>query len=175
MAYINRQSALDTEKHFSLTDTGISDGDKNILPFGEVKKVQMQYKPTRHHQNFYQCDILGKRGQSFRLVSRRYQGLANFANQSHEFKVFMKGLHQRLAAYPEIEFVAGLSKNRYYTELIATVAMVVLFGSIIAAFSAGIGLILVALIVWFRAVPYFRRNKPRNYDPQHLPEDLFGK
>ncbi len=174
MAYINRQSAFDTEKLFKLTDTGISDSETGIIRYGEVKKVQIRYKPTKHHRSFYQCDIIGKKGDCFRLVSRRYLGVANFANQTHEFKVFLTGLHQRLSAYPSIEFVAGLSKGRYYAELVVTSLMALFFGWIIAFFSFGLGLILVGLIVWFRAVPYFKRNKPRVYDPLHLPPDLLG-
>ena len=174
MEYINRQSAFDKEKYFTLTDTGISDGDSGIIPYGEVKRVNIRYKPTRHHRNFYQCDIISSKGNCFRLVSKRYLGIANFANQLPDFSSFLTQLHQRLAAYPSIEFEAGLSKQRYYLELVFTAIMLLFFGGIIAAFTAGIGLIFIGLIIWFRAVPYFKRNKPRVYDPNHLPSDLFG-
>lgn len=174
MEYINRKSELDTEKYFSLTDTGISDGDIGIIPYEEIRLVQLQYIQAHNRRGFYQCLIHGTGGQEWKLVSRRYLGIGRFANQLPEYRDFLLELHRKLAHYPQIRFMAGLSKASYYGELVGTILVVGLLSAVLTAFTAGIALILIPFLLYWRVVPYFRKNRPAAYQPSNPPAELLG-
>ena len=170
ITYNNRISALTKEKTYQLTDIGLGD-EGGMWKFDDINRVELKFTPTKHYGGIYQCIVHSHFGKAI-ISNRKYLSPANFSYQNEEFNGFIRALHEKLANVEGIEFRRGLSKSSFYTQLVAMLIIMPLVISVMLAFGQLIIAGLMLLIVLIRLVPFFKKNKPGNYDPRNIPDRL---
>lgn len=171
--YQNRLSALAEAQTFSLTEEGLSDNNA-LWTFDKINRVQLKYTPSRYQSGIYQCEVSSIHGQ-MKISNRNYVGPANFEFHNQDYVNFVEQLHQKLAHQEGIEFKTGYSSFRFYVELLFMLLLVPLVIYLSLAFDRlTIGLIVFVLLA-LRLVPYFKKNRPQNYQPSEIPKYLIPK
>ena len=168
--YKNRISALTTDRTFQLSQEGIRH-EGGEWKFNDINRIELKFTPTKYYGGIYQCILHSHFGKEV-ISNRKYEGPANFTYQNQEFKSFITALHQKLSQVEGVEFSKGLGKASFYIQLIA---MLIFMPMVIFAMAA-FGQLLIAgifmLIVLVRLVPFFKKNRPGNYDPLNIPLHL---
>jgi hypothetical protein len=98
------------------------------------------------------------------------------------YRDFVRDLHGRLAAgpYTEIRFTAGVPRWRYRAMLAATIVLAVLCGGgglgVLVGFGdlQGLAILILGGYACWRFARVTLANAPRDYTPDHLPEELLS-
>lgn len=127
----------------------------------------------------FRADIQNDRRQQISILSTTWQTVALMQPQDNDYRAFILALHSRLHAIgSKAEFVAGL-KPWLYRTAISVLALVgcAIAGMFVRALWTGLwaGALFVvafaALLVW-QVGGFVRRNRPRRYTADNLPDDL---
>jgi hypothetical protein len=107
-----------------------------------------------------------------------------FADQERVpiYRDFVRDLHDRLAAgpYAEIRFTAGVPRWRYRAMLAAAIVLALLCGGfglvalVIFGNLKGLAILILGGYACWRFARVTLANAPRDYTPDHLPEELLS-
>tara|TARA_A100000171_G_C2139657_1_gene153808 strand:+ start:5360 stop:5881 length:522 start_codon:yes stop_codon:yes gene_type:complete len=168
--YLNRISAFDKEQVYTLDDRAISN-EHSKWDLKDVHGVHLSFKPTRHYGNIYQCAI-ETRSDKIVLSNRRYIGPANFEYQSDDYRQFVSSLLQRLEVNGLTNFSSGKSKSTYWLEVIASTIFFGLILIVLTMFGAWIIALSFLAILFFRLVPYYKKNRPVVFSAKQIPSHI---
>jgi hypothetical protein len=127
----------------------------------------------------FRADVKSVGGRRIAILSTTWQTVSLMAPQDHGYRVFITELHRRMAAAgSKTALIGGIGPKTYTIALamlaLLGIAMIGLFGRAVltgewygALFLVGFA----ALFVW-QIGGFIRRNRPRTYDFDHLPEAL---
>lgn len=148
-------------------------------PLASIRTVRLSYRPVSMQARRFRADIQNDRGQQISILSTTWQTVALMQPQDNDYRAFILALHSRLHAIgSKAEFVAGL-KPWLYRTAISVLALVgcAIAGMFVRALWTGLwaGALFVvafaALLVW-QVGGFIRRNRPRRYTADNLPDDL---
>lgn len=152
-------------------------GAAERIPLSQITDVHLMAAPSRAASGRYLC-TLRTGGRKIVLSNTHYKSLANFEDQSAEFRSFVEALHQGIGrAAPAATGRIGSSPVGYalalffgWGFLIALAALVVVFWDALQ----GRTLIkaIVALFLVGAMWRYTVSNKPRTYSPAALPAGI---
>ncbi|BDS08394.1 hypothetical protein NT6N_34340 [Oceaniferula spumae] len=144
----------------------------------DVVEIRCRYFPTRYQRNRYELLVNLRNGIRLKLCNEFYQGVLQFEDRSTSYVNFVKQLHSRVAAQnPSCQFFAGSSPASYWLNaLLLGGVMLLILGLGITMFFAIPMIAVIKLVVFIFLLPvawqWFKKNKPRQYDPNQIPQSV---
>lgn len=180
--YVFKPSLVGGASQFDLTDEGLSwqvRGKKGVWPLDKIAAIRLSYRPVSMQSRRFRADIEDTRGERITLYSTTWHTVALMSPQDNGYRAFVVELHRRLAGIgSKAVLVVGINPNVYLAGMavIAVVGIAMLGLLIRALFTAEYAgaLFLVgfaALFAW-QIGGFMRRNRPRHYTFDTLPQDV---
>ncbi|MCF2524397.1 hypothetical protein LVY71_16600 [Bradyrhizobium sp. G127] len=180
--YIFKPSLVGGASQFDLTDDGLSwqaRGKKGVWPLEKIAAIRLSYRPVSMQSRRFRTDIEDTRGERVTLYSTTWHTVALMSPQDNGYRAFVMELHRRLADIKSrAVLVVGINPNIYLAAMVViAIVAIAMLGLLIRALLTGEfagALFLVgfaALFIW-QIGGFMRRNRPRSYTFDALPEDV---
>lgn len=182
ISYAHRNSLFHKQRQYRILHDGLAwqDDDQSVvLPYCDIQSVELQFAPSRVQGNRYLMTLNAKKLGKVQITNTTYRGIGHFEELNETYVPFVQALHQKIAdKNSDVVFKQGSSWAGYIFSI-----LVVLF-LILVVISAGwfftmFGMIWVAfikLVILAYYLPrlwrYIKRNKPAEYDPLALPQNV---
>lgn len=181
-SYAYKPSLTGAARHFALGDDGLtfrSGYRAGTWPYEEIASVRLSYRPISMLSRRFRADVRHRDGKSLTLVSATWASIALVTPQDEPYRAFISELHRRLqASGRNVVYDAGLKPVLFAVAAGAlAVVMLALAGLLIRAIAMGnltAALFMLGFAAWFAWTigRWLKLNKPRAYDPAHLPQEL---
>ncbi len=182
LRYAYKASLIGSAHQFELTDRGLSwqAGSKSgVWPYGQISAIRLSYRPVSMQSRRFRADIECGDRQRLVILSTSWQTVALMAPQDQDYRAFVRLLHERLAnAGSRAALIGGVGPITYAAgiALLALIAVAVT-GLLIRAVATGqwagaLFLVGFAALFGWQIGGFVRRNRPRSYRFDRLPETL---
>jgi hypothetical protein len=180
--YAYKASLIGSAHQFELTDTGLSwhiAGRSGVWDYADIAAVRLSYRPVSMQSRRFRADIENINGGRIVVLSTTWQTVSLMAPQDHGYRAFIVELHRRMQeAGSKASLTGGVGQTAYAATLALLALLVVaMAGLLMRALFTGefLGALFLvgfaALFVW-QIGGFVKRNKPRTYSFDHLPEKL---
>jgi hypothetical protein len=180
--YAYKASLIGAAHQFELTDAGLSwriAGKSGVWPYAEISAIRLSYRPVSMQSRRFRADIENADGARIAILSTTWQTAALMAPQDQDYRDFIALLHERMEkAGSKAALIGGLRPRIYAAAIVLlTLVTIAMAGLLVRAIATGEltgALFLVgfaALFAW-QVGGFVRRNRPRAYTSDHLPEGL---
>ncbi|MEX2127776.1 MAG: hypothetical protein WD871_05980 [Xanthobacteraceae bacterium] len=157
-------------------------GSRGSVAYPMIARVRLGYRPSNFGTRRFIAEIWPRNGARVEVASASYKSVVAMEDQAPAYNAFIRELHRRIAeARGNCRFDAGFAAWRWWPMLaVGAVTTAGLVYVAIRALASG-DLSATLLIIGFMAVfawqigPLITRNRPRFYDPRHIPEDVLPK
>ena len=180
--YTYKASLVGSAHHFELTGAGLSwkvSSRSGVWAYTDIASIRLSYRPSSMQSRRFRADIRSKGGYRIAILSTTWQTVSLMAPQDRGYRAFITELHRRMAkAGSKAALTGGIGRITYAAALaMVTLLGIAMAGLLVRAFATGewygalflVGF--VALFTW-QIGGFIRRNRPRTYDFDHLPENL---
>lgn len=182
IGYDYRVSAIGSAHRFALEADGISwrvGRRTGRWRYEDIVAVRMSYRPMSMQSHRFRTEISHRDGGRITVMSTTWRTLALMDAQDDDYRTFIVELHRRLAARGARATLAGGLKPVLYfagagvLTLLAVAMAALLVRALVTGEWAG-ALFIVGLSVLFgwQIGRFMRRNRPRTYTFDALPQDL---
>jgi hypothetical protein len=180
--YAYKASLIGAAHQFELTDAGLSwriAGKSGVWPYAGISAIRLSYRPVSMQSRRFRADIENADGARIAILSTTWQTAALMAPQDQDYRDFIALLHERMEkAGSKAALIGGLRPRIYAAAIVLlTLVTIAMAGLLVRAIATGEltgALFLVgfaALFAW-QIGGFVRRNRPRAYTSDHLPEAL---
>jgi hypothetical protein len=180
--YEYRASLIGSAHQFELTDAGLSwkiGGRSGVWAYADIASIRLSFRPISMQSRRFRADIISTGGRRISVLSTTWQTASLMAPQDHGYRAFITELHRRMAAAgSNAVLIGGIGRVTYLAALVmVTLLGIAMAGLLVRAVmtSEWVGALFlvgfVALFTW-QIGGFIRRNRPRAYDFDHLPEAL---
>jgi hypothetical protein len=179
--YIFKSSLAGGAKQLTLTEAGLTvqATRPELWPLSSIASIRLSYRPASMQAWRFRADIEQASGQTIKVFSTTWHSISQMARQDDDYRAFIVELHRRLAeAGSNVRLTAGINPVLYGAGLAAMgligLAIAGLFvRALVTAEFAG-ALFLAGFAAWFlwQIGGFMRRNRPRRYTFDALPEDV---
>jgi hypothetical protein len=181
-SYAYKASLIGSAHRFELSEEGLSwhiAGRSGLWRYEQISAIRLSFRPVSMQQHRFRADVSHAGGGRIAILSTSWQTAALMAAQDNGYRDFIVELHARMAkAGSRAVLTAGLGRTTYAAALaLLAVLAVAMTGLLIRALMVGefAGALFVigfaALFTW-QIGGFVRRNQPRSYTFDHLPEAL---
>ncbi|EAQ36093.1 hypothetical protein NB311A_11647 [Nitrobacter sp. Nb-311A] len=180
--YAYRASAIGSAHRFALEDDGISwrvSRRTGRWGYADIAAVRMSYRPMSMQSRRFRTEISHRDGGRIIVMSTTWRTLALMDAQDNDYRTFIVELHRRLAEHgARATLVGGLNPLLYFAGagvlMLLLVAMTALLARAIVTGEWAGALFIVGLSAFFgwQIGRFMRRNRPRAYTFDALPQDL---
>ena len=180
--YIFKPSLVGGASQFDLTPDGLSwqsRGKKGVWPLEKIAAIRLSYRPVSMQSRRFRADIEDTRGERVTLYSTTWHTVALMSPQDNGYRAFIVELHRRLAAIQsKAVLVVGINPNIYLAGiLLVGVVGVAILGLLIRAlvtgeFAGAFFLTGFAALFGWQIGGFMRRNRPRGYTLDALPDEV---
>lgn len=179
--YIFKSSLAGGAKQLTLTDAGLTvqATRPQVWPLDTIAAIRLSYRPASMQAWRFRADIETSSGQSIKVFSTTWHSISQMARQDGEYRAFIVELHRRLKTIDSnVRLTAGINPVLYIAGLVAmaliglAIAGLFVRALFVAEFAGA--LFLVGFAAWFawQIGGFMRRNRPRSYTLDALPEDV---
>jgi hypothetical protein len=180
--YAYKASLIGSAHQFELTDAGLwwrIAGRSGVWAYADIAAIRLSYRPVSMQSRRFRADIEYVDGSRIAVLSTTWQTVSLMAPQDHGYGAFIVELHRRMQeAGGKASLVGGIGRKTYA----ATLALLALLGVAMAGlllralftgeFLGALFLVgFAALFVW-QIGGFVKRNRPRTYTFDRLPEAL---
>jgi hypothetical protein len=180
--YAYKASLIGAAHQFELTDVGLSwrvAGRAGVWPYAGIAAIRLSYRPVSMQSRRFRADIDRGDGGRIAILSTSWQTAALMAPQDRDYRAFLTQLHRRMGEAGSTAALTGGLRPAIYAAAVALLALVgiAISGLFVRAVATGEftgALFLIgftALFSW-QVGGFVRRNRPRDYTFDHLPEAL---
>jgi hypothetical protein len=180
--YAFKASLVGTAHQFELADAGLSwriAGKAGLWPYAGIAAIRLTYRPVSMQSRRFRADIDDAGGGHLAILSTSWQTAALMAPQDRDYRAFMTQLHRRMAEAGSEATLAGGLTPRIYAAAVAMLALVAvaMMGLFVRAMATGefagaLFLVGFAVLFGWQIGGFVRRNRPRAYTFDHVPEAL---
>jgi hypothetical protein len=180
--YAYKASLIGSAHQFELTDAGLSwqiAGRSGVWAYTDIAAIRLSYRPSSMQSRRFRADINGKAGGRIAVLSTTWQTVSLMAPQDYGYRAFIAELHRRMAAAgSKAALIAGIGPKTYAAALAMLMFLALsMTGLFVRALWTGewygaLFLIGFAVLFTWQIGGFVRRNRPRTYDFDHLPEAL---
>jgi hypothetical protein len=177
--YAYKASLIGSAHQFELTDAGLwwrIAGRSGVWAYADIAAIRLSYRPVSMQSRRFRADIEYVDGSRIAVLSTTWQTVSLMAPQDHGYRAFIVELHRRAGG--KASLVGGIGRKTYA----ATLALLALLGVAMAGlllralftgeFLGSLFLVgFAALFVW-QIGGFVKRNRPRTYTFDRLPEAL---
>lgn len=184
ITYTQRLNALTRPTTWRVSEKGLfwneEGGKSGEIPWSKVRNVRLRFEPTRFETR--RVTLHFQAPYPFQISNIEYQGIGNFKPQPDEFRAFVEGFHKFIPRTAGIRFRVGSTWPAYVMNVVITIGVVTLLLALAPIAQAtgmpgGIVLTRIVLILIFLPVlfKFLWLNRPRSYDPDHLPQKMLDQ
>jgi hypothetical protein len=180
--YDYRASLIGSAHKFELTDAGLSwkiSGRSGVWAYSDIASIRLTFRPMSMQSRRFRADIRSSGGRRISILSTTWQTVSLMARQDHGYRAFITELHRRMAAAgSKAALTGGIGPAAYAAALVmVTLLGIAMAGLLVRALATGEwygALFLVGFVALFswQIGGFIKRNRPRSYDFDHLPEKL---
>jgi hypothetical protein len=180
--YVYKASLIGSAHRFELTDEGLSwhvGGRSGLWPYAEIAAIRLSYRPISMQPRRFRADIEHAGGARIALLSTSWTTVTLMAPQDRDYRAFITQLHRRLKdAGSRATLDGGLRPVLYHAGIaMLAVVAVSMTGLLIRALATGewagaLFLVGFAALFGWQIGGFVRRNRPRRYTFDALPEEL---
>jgi hypothetical protein len=180
--YVYKASLIGSAHRFELTDAGLSwhvAGRSGVWPYTDIAAIRLSYRPISMQPRRFRADIFHESGARIALLSTTWTTVTLMAPQDHDYRAFIAALHRRLKeAGSKAELIGGLKPGLYQAGLaLLAIVAVSMTGLLIRALGTGewagaLFLLGFAALFGWQIGGFVRRNRPRRYGFDDVPEEL---
>jgi hypothetical protein len=180
--YAYKASLMGSAHQFELRDDGLSwrvAGKSGVWPYAGIAAIRLSYRPVSMQSRRFRADIDRSGAGRLAIVSTSWQTAALMAPQDRDYRTFITQLHRRMAEAGSKAALSGGLRPGIYA---AAVVLLVLVGIAIAGlfvravatgeFAGALFLVGFTALFGWQIGSFVRRNRPRAYSFDHLPEAL---
>jgi hypothetical protein len=181
-SYAYKASLIGSAHRFELTEDGLSwhiAGRTSLWRYDEISAIRLSFRPVSMQQHRFRADVSRAGGGRIAILSTTWQTAALMAAQDRGYRNFIVELHARMAkAGSRAVLSAGLGRTTYMAALaLLALLAVALVGLLIRAlataqFTGALFVIGFAALFAWQIGGFIRRNQPRTYGFDRLPEQL---
>jgi hypothetical protein len=182
VTYAYKASLIGSAHRFELTEGGLSwhvGGRSGVWPYAEIAAIRLSYRPISMQPRRFRADIENGKGARIALFSTSWTTVTLMKPQDSDYRAFMTQLHRRLdEAGSKAALIGGLKPGLYHAGMaLLAVAAVSMAGLLIRALATGewagaLFLLGFAALFGWQIGGFVRRNRPRRYTFDTLPEEL---
>jgi hypothetical protein len=180
--YAYKASLIGASHQFELTEQGLSwriGSRRGIWRYGDIAAIRLSFRPVSMQARRFRADISHDDGGRIAILSTSWQTAALMAPQDTAYRDFIVRLHARMAeAGSRALLSGGLGPTAYsaglvFLALVALAMAGLLVRSLLTGEFAGSLFIagFAGLFAW-QVGGFMRRNQPRTYGFDHLPDAL---
>jgi hypothetical protein len=180
--YAYKASLIGAAHRFELTGEGLSwhvAGKSGLWRYADIAKIRLSYRPVSMQSRRFRADIENTNRQQITILSTSWQNVALMAPQDRDYRAFIVELHRRMReAGSHAALIGGLRPWAHGAGvgLLALVA-VSIAGLLLRALATGeyagaLFLVGFAALFGWQIGGFMRRNRPRSYTFDDLPEAL---
>ena len=180
--YIFKPSLVGSASQFDLTEDGLSwqaKGKKGVWPLDKIAAIRLSYRPVSMQSRRFRTDIEDTRGERVTLYSTTWHTVALMSPQDNGYRAFVVELHRRLAdIQSRAVLVVGINPKIYLGGMaVIAVVGIAMLGLLIRAlltaeFAGALFLMGFAALFGWQIGGFMRRNRPRRYTFDALPQDV---
>ena len=180
--YAYKASLIGAAHQFELTDDGLSwqAGSKSgVWPYTDIVAIRLSYRPVSMQSRRFRAEIERADRQRISILSTSWQTVALMTPQDREYRAFMTSLHRRMEeAGSRAALIGGLGPKTYAAGIVLLVLVAIAITGLLAralatgAFGGALFLVGFAALFGWQIGGFVRRNTPRTYTFDHLPEAL---
>jgi hypothetical protein len=177
--YAYKASLAGAAHRFELQDNGLwwsVFGKSEVWPYDTIAKINLSYRPNAMHPRRFRADIETSGGKRVKIYSTSWQTASLMLPQDHAYRAFIAELHRRLPA--PVILTAGITRPLYVAGLcfiavvLAMMAALAVRGIVVGSFAGVMFLIGFGVLFVWQVGGFFRRNRPRTYTADNLPQQL---
>ncbi len=150
-----------------------------VWPYADIASIRLSYRPMSMQSRRFRADIEKAGGGRIAILSTTWQTVSLMTPQDQGYRVFITELHRRMkAAGSNASLTGGIGTMTYATAVVMlallAIAMVGLLVRALATSEFTGALFLVGMAIWFAWTigGFIKRNRPRRYSFDALPETL---
>jgi hypothetical protein len=180
--YAYKASLIGSAHRFELTDAGLAwhvGGKSGLWPYAEFAAIRLSYRPVSMQPRRFRADIDHTGGARVSVLSTTWQTVTLMKPQDNDYRAFITELHGRLKQAGSRAALIGGLKPGPYAAGVALLALVTIAITGLLARAAATGewagalfLIGFAALFGWQIGGFVRRNRPRRYTFDALPEEL---
>ena len=181
-SYDYKASLVSSAYHFELTDSGLSwriGRRSGMWPYADIASIRLSYRPMSMQSRRFRADIERVGEGRIAIISTTWQTVALMKPQDQDYRAFITELHRRMKAAGSKASLTGGIGTVTYAVAVAMVALlaIAMVGLLVRALATSEftgALFLVGMAVWFAWTVggFIKRNRPRRYSFDALPEKL---
>jgi hypothetical protein len=181
-SYAYKASLVSSAQQFELTDEGLSwriGRRSGVWPYAEISSIRLSYRPMSMQSRRFRADIAKAGGGRIAILSTSWQTVSLMTPQDQDFRAFITELHRRMqAAGSTASLTGGIGMASYATAVamlvLLAIAMIGLLVRALATSEFTGALFLIGISIWFAWTigGFIKRNRPRTYSFDALPEKL---
>jgi hypothetical protein len=182
MSYAYKASLVSSAQQFELTDEGLSwriGRRSGVWPYADIASVRLSYRPMSLQSRRFRADIAKTGGGRIAILSTTWQTVSLMTPQDQGYRAFISELHRRMqAAGSTASLTGGIGMVSYATAVamlvLLAIAMIGLLVRALATSEFTGALFLIGISIWFAWTigGFIKRNRPRKYSFDALPEKL---
>ena len=180
--YTYKASLVGSAHQFDLTDAGLSwriGSRSGVWPYADIASIRLSFRPMTMQARRFRADIEKAGGGRIAIVSTTWQTVTLMTPQDQDYLGFIVELHRRMKeAGSKAALIGGIGRATYAAAVtmvaLLAIAMAGLLVRALATSEFTGALFLVAMAIWFvwTIGGFIKRNRPRSYAFDHLPEAL---
>ena len=182
ISYLYKASLISSAYQFELTDAGLAwqmGRRSGVWPYADIASIRLSYRPMSMQSRRFRADIERAGEGRIAILSTTWQTVSLMTPQDQGYRAFITELHQRMkAAGSKASLIGGIGTVTYAMAVavlvLLAIAMIGLFVRALATSEFTGALFLVGISIWFAWTigGFVRRNRPRTYSFDALPEKL---
>jgi hypothetical protein len=180
--YAYKASLIGAAHRFELTGEDLSwhvAGKSGVWRYADIAKIRLSYRPVSMQSRRFRADIENTNRQQITMLSTTWQTVALMAPQDRDYRAFIMELHRRMREAGSHAALIGGVRPWAHSAGIVLLALVAvsIAGLLVRALATGefagaLFLIGFAALFGWQIGGFVRRNRPRTYTFDHLPEAL---
>ena len=182
ISYAYKASLVSSAQQFELTDAGLLwriGRRSDVWPYADIASIRLSYRPMSLQARRFRADIERVGGGRIAILSTTWQTISFMTPQDQGYRAFVTELHRRMReAGSRASLIGGIGTTTYAAAvamlLLLAIAMAGLLVRALATSEFTGALFLVVISVWFSWTigGFIKRNRPRRYSFDALPERL---
>ncbi len=182
LRYAYKASLMGAAHRFELMDAGLSwslAGRSGAWPYADIAAIRLSYRPVSMQARRFRADISHVGGGRIAILSTSWQTAALMAPQDEDYRAFIVALHARMAnAGSRAALTAGLGRKTYAGALALLALLALAMAGLlvralaIGEFAGALFLLGFAALFAWQVGGFVRRNRPRVYGYDQLPQAL---
>ena len=182
VSYAYKASLISSAQQFDLTDAGLSwriGSRSGVWPYADIASIRLSYRPMSMQARRFRADLGKVGGGRIAILSTSWQTVTLMTPQDQGYRTFITELHRRMReAGSKASLTGGIGTVSYTAAMVMLALLAIaMVGLLIRALSTSEftgALFLVGIAIWFAWTigGFVKRNRPRRYSFDQLPETL---